>query len=323
MTVKEFQALLQKNLDELIWRDKGWGPIPIHGKGEKGFSKQGRLEYNASMIASMEIDDDKLDKANQLLVARTDKLNDMFSQGKITREKKDKIIDGLSKTFEKNVEKRKQLHAQIAQKQKVIDKLKTSISGGRAFATKKAAHEFGMKYHEIIASKLTDSEVMALKGYKGTSYSDINNRLRGSDINGLTDEKIKQIDLAMDKAKLTRSVTVHRGIKVYEPLESAGMQEKAQYNRLRSIIDNPTNAKGIIISDNAFVSTSLHKPLAASWGNQILLNIKVPKQTKVLYLDAIYDRKEYEMLLPRGSKFQIRSTAKVGSKLEIDVDLIK
>ena len=52
MTVTEFKAILQKNLDEVVWRDKGWGPIPIHGKGEKGFSVTSRIAYNKEQIAS-------------------------------------------------------------------------------------------------------------------------------------------------------------------------------------------------------------------------------------------------------------------------------
>jgi len=35
MTTTEFKTLWQQNLNELIWRDRGWGPIPIYKKGEK------------------------------------------------------------------------------------------------------------------------------------------------------------------------------------------------------------------------------------------------------------------------------------------------
>ena len=52
LTVTEFQTLLQKNLDELIWRNKGWGPIPIHGKGVTGWSVKDRINYHTAKAKS-------------------------------------------------------------------------------------------------------------------------------------------------------------------------------------------------------------------------------------------------------------------------------
>ena len=323
VTVQEFRVLFQKNLNELIWRDRGWGPIPIHGKGEKGWLAQDRLKYNTDAVASLEIDDDKLNNANQILSARSDVINKLFQDGKITKQRKDQLLNSLDKQFTKNVEKRKQIKTTIAQKEKIVAELQATALKTKAFGDKDLAHEFGMKHYEAMASKLTDTEVVAMKSYKGTDYKDINNRLRGKDINGLTDKKIKELDSAMEKAKLNRNIIVHRGMSIYEPDESAGTQEKVQYVQLQALWNNPQNAKGIIISDSAFVSTSLHKPFANSWGSRILLNINAPKGTKALYLDAVYQREEYEMLLPRGSKFKIKSATKVGSKLEINADLIK
>ena len=62
MTTTEFKTLFQKNLDELIWRNRGWGPVPIHGKGVKGFSVEDRVKYNQKQIASGKLSKEKTAK---------------------------------------------------------------------------------------------------------------------------------------------------------------------------------------------------------------------------------------------------------------------
>ena len=53
ITVTEFKEQMQKNLDELIWRNRGWGPIPIYGKGEKSYSALSRYQYNVDSLQKL------------------------------------------------------------------------------------------------------------------------------------------------------------------------------------------------------------------------------------------------------------------------------
>lgn len=313
VTVQEFRALFQKNLNELIWRNRGWGPIPIHGKGEKGFNKQSRLEYNISIITSMEAEDDKLDKANQLLVARTDKLNDMLSKGQITRGRKDKIIDNLSKTFEQNVEKRKQLHAQIAQKQKVIDKLQSisiSARGYKRFTTESEMTQWADNHYKNWSGSLTEKEKDVLKDYKGNYYHGINNKLRGAEAMTPTVRKdIGHMDAALKKDGTPQNVITYRGFEHAE-----------LYANYASLI-------GTKINDNAFISSSLDKGIAVKFLDKaeypILTKIKVPKGTKAGYLDMIYERHEYELLLSHGTSFKVTKSTKVGKVVELELEIEK
>jgi len=102
MTTTEFKELFQKNLDELIWRNMGWGPVPIHGKGEKGFSIKDRLRYNQKQIASGKLSKEEVSKRQAIIMklSKETEKSDIKNAYKMVRDEfaTEKTVDLLKGT---------------------------------------------------------------------------------------------------------------------------------------------------------------------------------------------------------------------------------
>ena len=143
---------------------------------------------------------------------------------------------------------------------------------------------------------LSNDEIYAIKVYTSSGYQSINECLRGSGLKNASDEmknNIKALDSAIDKHEIPKDVTIYRGISKssFKDWFGGHVQE------------------GTIVKDNGFISTSTSKGFAEGWKSGCTIHIDVPKGTKGMNVEKIssYGSHEHEIILPRGSKFEVVS----------------
>jgi len=144
---------------------------------------------------------------------------------------------------------------------------------------------------------LTETQDEAMQQYKGEDFLDLNDHLRmggsseirlGSDPDQYLDELIES---SFEGTSLPEPIIVYRGSDwdVFEDFD---------------------DLTGDIISDDAFVSTSMVKGIAEAHSDGLVMEIRLPKGTQAIYMDKWkvtgWDT-ESELLLPKGSKFKVIS----------------
>lgn len=172
------------------------------------------------------------------------------------------------------------------------------------------------------AAGLSSKEKSSLKAYSSepfdglsTDYRKMNNYLRGTDKNPSkeTRDAIKDVDRAINKGSLAQDTVVFRGF----PSKVLGK--------------NPQDMVGKVFEDKAYMSTSKSERVAETFGHDLILEMRLPKGTKGAYLDASLSKSdlrqldrdpEHELLLPRGSKFRVIGTEKVGERTKMIMELI-
>lgn len=179
------------------------------------------------------------------------------------------------------------------------------------------------EYHEN-ASKLLDSvtkdELDAIVDYTMAGYQNINKFLGGK-TDGLDahdilyiKERIEGIDSALSKASIPSNIVVERATNGGRILKS---MNAANYN---SII-------GKVFIDKAFGSTTTKIAKGANLvkagidhPNGIKLRIRVPAGSKALSVEHISRFKgEYEILIHRNAKYQIRKYDEANNVLHVDL----
>lgn len=151
-------------------------------------------------------------------------------------------------------------------------------------------------------ANLSEEEKASLVAYKKDS-NPINEELRSPDYFASDSGAfpfVRRIDDAISKSTVPDNVFTYRGI------------NQAVFKKEHKVVGSLV---GNIIDDKAFVSTTLHRKQALSWswmnGSElgVVLEIALPKGSHALYMDdpSIMDRGEYELLLPRGTKFRVTS----------------
>lgn len=144
--------------------------------------------------------------------------------------------------------------------------------------------------------KLTPDELQDISDYQNGPHYDLNHWLRSGDelpedIRPVYKAWRDNLDSAIGKGAAPENITVFRGF------------ENPEISRNFDALD------GIIIGDDGFVSTTLSEPVARrfarSYRDPVLAEIRVPKGTKMGYVDAVNSVDEYEMLLPRGTRFRV------------------
>lgn len=175
--------------------------------------------------------------------------------------------------------------------------------------------------------------------YSGEEYHDINAAVRATkgDLSKLDDPDlvvknkygivvnkvwVKDVIERMDQAMSYRpgspqATTVRRGTSMRE-FESLGIEPG----------DDLSKYIGKTYRNNAFTSTSIDTQAAFS-SKPVQITIRVPKGTKGVYMSGDINKKdnlsknvnEQEWLLPRGSKFQIKSAEMVNGRWRVEVVL--
>jgi SPP1 gp7 family putative phage head morphogenesis protein len=173
-----------------------------------------------------------------------------------------------------------------------------------AFPQGKDAQDVFLKQSQAHAiQSLTNAERESVKEYTYLNYRDINPALRhpedvAKEDRKWIDEEIANLDKAVAKGSVPADMTSYRGIEAY-----GGTLDFFKQN------------VGNIISDNAFQSTSLDRERASMFADEggAIVSVRIPKGTNGLYVSPLseFDKggdtatPEYEMLLPRGTKYKI------------------
>lgn len=138
---------------------------------------------------------------------------------------------------------------------------------------------------EAYANISSYPEAESIQAYTADWYFDINDNLRkGRKSDAETQKMINDLDTALEKSsRMPSDALSYRGV------------------------DGLNLRIGQTVTDKAFVSTSLNKSKAAEFTTSgTMLEIKVPKGSKAMYLNSLSDYKdEKELLLGRGSSFKI------------------
>lgn len=140
----------------------------------------------------------------------------------------------------------------------------------------------------------TKGEDEAIRHYSGSRYEAINGYLRGMEEEQPTvRESIEALDSVLKKGSIPEDTIVYRGM---DPGLLEGLKA------------------GDSFKDKGYVSTSLSEKAASEFGwMESPAEIRVPKGFNGGYVDMIQrmsptQRREYELLLPRGTSFRMLST---------------
>lgn len=182
-----------------------------------------------------------------------------------------------------------------------INKNNTKVIQNYKQLSKKQIEEF-QKSSNKCYNKLTSDEKDAMYNYSMDGYQDVNDYLNGKyeGFNGIND-MIADIDNSMDKYDLKDNVLAYRGT-------------DAKYYKKYNI--------GDVFKEKMYYSTSLNKNIAQTFAddkeNPMIVEIRVPKETKCIYIgDNTKYEFEAELLLYRNLKYKIID--KSDSKLILEV----
>lgn len=166
------------------------------------------------------------------------------------------------------------------------------------------AHQKLIEELNAAAPKPTSAEENAISYYTGSGYGELNNNLRHQP--GFTNPKVKALDDYLDKSTIPQDVTLYRNV--------SGDYAKI----LKSIL-----FKGGKFVDRGFISTSTspNLGLGGSGGNAIKFKINVKAGSKGASVHhASSHKSEYEVLLPRGSVFHVKSYDRKNGVYEVEVE---
>jgi len=160
----------------------------------------------------------------------------------------------------------------------------------------------------IQIGELSKEDSVALHYYKGINYMNINGYLRRG-------EKFFKLGQdPIENARITgiwneRIERIQKTIQATQPI-------KEEFVTLRGVGGNFADeiwnsAPGSVFQDKGFVSTTTSKATAKEFGSRVRLEIINPVGTKGLAIEEVIEvekaLKEYEWLLPAGTKFEIVS----------------
>jgi len=147
---------------------------------------------------------------------------------------------------------------------------------------------------------VTRAEHDAITLYQSSGYRVLNRALRRRDQEGMRvhQTSIRNLDKAIAKGTLGRSIVVYRGIP-----EQPG----------ETVFEEYLIARGKVITEQGYCSTTLDGAFARKWANGgygrgILMEVRVPAGMKAAYLGEGFlslGRKEAELLLPRGCQLKV------------------
>lgn len=171
------------------------------------------------------------------------------------------------------------------------------------------AKKWGGKEYSSWKLKLKQEEKYHIKEYTKNA-SPLNSYLRENDGNlgsdQKKDKKIEVIDKALEKIKLKESIIVYRGT------DGIIFGEEFQKNLMDGNKINQNVAKkitkqfeGTALLERGYLSTSI--VLANQFiARPVLIELKVPKNSKACYIDPIsYYPGQYELLIARNAQYHI------------------
>ena len=158
--------------------------------------------------------------------------------------------------------------------------------------------------------KLSQEERDALLGYTKLQYVDINRYLRNKD-----EERLRNQKRTLNGEK----VPLKDYIGYIDSAIAKGTPLEANTYLYRVISKRPEWQKvGVTFTDLGFVSTSvdIDTPAKIYPSKKVYYRIKAPKGTKGIFASSDNPR-EFEFLLPRGTKFKV--TGITGESIDLDI----
>jgi hypothetical protein len=172
------------------------------------------------------------------------------------------------------------------------------------------AHRWARRFYGDWVEGLSPEEYSALEEYKKEGFRSLNRFLRDHD--GDTTvlprrERLRAdgLDTALQKAPiLERPVVVYRG-----PLPDAVL-EAFEEGEEETLFDQ-------VFGDLSYTSTSLCNGIAREYGGssrfpESVGKITLPRGTRAGFVDAVLDRGQYELLLPRDARVRIAKAYREG-----------
>lgn len=146
--------------------------------------------------------------------------------------------------------------------------------------------------------ELTEDQDEGMQQYKSDDFYTLNDELRMADyseirLNSDPDQYVDElIESSIAKTSLPESVIVYRGADL-------------------DTFEDDEDLTGSTITDNAFVSTSMASAIAESHSGGVMVEIRLPKDTKAIFMDGRWGVSGYdtesELLLQKGSTFKVIS----------------
>ena len=193
---------------------------------------------------------------------------------------------------------------------------------------------------------LTDDQKSKVKEYSG-SYHDTNEPLRGAtyyDKTGYKNDayirnKIKAVESALDRSVMKEPIVITRGVSL-GTFRSMLAHKTSAYKDYSSAVDYGDDLVGKTLTDPSFLSCTAAEK-AGFDSKPVQLRIFCPAGTKAAYINPISEygmmasdpdmispsespmTREFEVLLQRGSKFEIKGVTKKSGKLYLDLDLVE
>ncbi len=191
---------------------------------------------------------------------------------------------------------------------------------GGYFEDLEEANGWARRFYGSWVEKLSAEEYSALHQYKKEGFRSLNRGLRDhdGDLSMLPPEdrrRAEGLDAALEKAPpLERPVVVYRGRLPDAVLEAfeAGEEE---------------TLLGQVFGDPAYTSTSLGSGIAREYGGSSRFpdsvgKITLPPGTKAGCVDAVFDKGQSELLLPREAKVRIDRAYREGGVYRIEGQLV-
>ena len=182
------------------------------------------------------------------------------------------------------------------------------------------ANGWARRFYGTWVEGLSSEEYSALAEYKKEGFRSLNRGLRDhdGDLSMLPPEdrrRAEGLDAALEKAPtLERPVVVYRGRLPDAVLEAfeAGEEE--------TLVEQ-------VFGDLAYTSTSLCSGIAREYGGSSRFpdsvgKITLPRGTKAGYVDAVLDKGQSELLLPREAKVRIDKAYREGGVYWIEGQLV-
>jgi len=174
---------------------------------------------------------------------------------------------------------------------------------GGYFDDLEEADGWARRFYETWVERLSPEEYAALDEYKREGFRSLNRGLRDhdGDLSVLPPEERRRaegLDAALGKAPpLERPVVVYRGRLPDAVLQAFEDDEE------ETLLDQ-------VFGDLAYTSTSLASGIAREYGGSSRFpdsvgKITLPRGTKAGYVDAVFDKGQSELLLPRDTRFRI------------------
>jgi phage-related protein (TIGR01555 family) len=160
-------------------------------------------------------------------------------------------------------------------------------------------------YKTMLTKPETTAEKTSIGVYSGAGYSSINGHLRGKNpATALMRQNISNIDNVLARSRIPEDTVVYRGIK--PPFSKEILAAKV----------------GSTIDDPGYVSTSLKGDTSKKFATPegVVLKMLLPKGNSAYVMNgrgASHYPKEHEVLLPRGSRFRVKSL--VGNVMTVEV----